>query len=167
MNGEQCEGRKIVSERSVKRLATRQLEPGELLSEEEACVRRSPAFPPLWETAPNNLSKRYFRTRERLRNVFTGRLATQTLLVQTPLGLAVLCRLWGECLEVVPAISQADGSIALQSWSDGANRGFSNPWEMWKTGQIPSGLVRIPVDETTRCAFIIDRVLTELPPWSH
>jgi hypothetical protein len=156
-----------MSERSVKRLATRLLEPGELLSEEEACIRRSSAFPPLWETAPNTLSKKYFRTRERLRNIFTGRLSTQTLLVQTPLGLAVPWRLWGENLEVVPALLQADGSIALQGWFDGANRGFSDPWEMRKTGQIPAGVVRLPVDETATCEFLTDRVLTELPPWSH
>ena len=154
-------------ERPVKRLTTRLLEPGELLSEEEACVRRHPAFPPLWETAPNALSKKYFRTRERLRNISTGRLATQTLLVQTPLGLAVPWRLWGESLEVVPALLQTDGSLVLQSWFDGANHGASDPWNLWKTGQIPAGVVRIPADETTKCQFITDRVLMELPPWSH
>lgn len=156
-----------MAERSVKRLATRLLESGELLSEEDACVRTHPVFPPLWETALDDLDRRYFRTRERLKKVFTGQLATQTLLVQTPLGLAVAWRLWGECLEVVPAVLQSDGSIIYYSWSDGANHGFSNPWEMWKTGQIPAGVVRIPADETTKCQFITERVLTELPPWSH
>lgn len=156
-----------MSERAARQLATRLLEPGELLSEDEACVRRHPAFPPLWETVSTSLGKTYFRTRERLRNVFSERLATQTLFVQTPFGLAVLWRLWGESLEVVPVLMQTDGSIILQGWFDGAHRGSSDLWEMWKTGQTPAGVVRIPADQATTCEFITDRILTELPPWSR
>ncbi|HEU5384205.1 MAG TPA: hypothetical protein VFV38_53105 [Ktedonobacteraceae bacterium] len=156
-----------MSGRAAKQLATRLLEPGELLSEDEACVRLHPAFPPLWETAQTHLSKKYFRTRERLRNVFTGPLATQTLLVQTPLGLGVPWRLWGESLEIVPALLQANGSILLQGWSEGANSGSSDLWNVWKTGQIPAGVVHVPADQTTKCEFITDRILTELPPWSR
>jgi hypothetical protein len=156
-----------MAERPAKRVATRLLEAGELLSEDEACVRLHFAFPPVWETAQTRLSKKYFRTRECLRNVFTGRLATQTLLVQTPLGLGVPWRLWGESLQVVPALLQTDGSLILQSWFEGANGNSSDLWNLWKTGQTSTGVVHIPADHTIYCEFITDRILTELLPWSH
>jgi hypothetical protein len=156
-----------MAQRPAKRVATRLLEARELLSEDEACVRLHTAFPPLWETARTRLSQRYFRARACLRNVFTGPLATQTLVVQTPLGLGVPWRLWGESLQVVPALLQEDGSLVLESWSEGAHPGSSDLWNLWKTGQTPTGVVHIPAEQTARCTFITDRILTELLPWSH
>jgi hypothetical protein len=134
-----------MSERTaVKRLGVRHLQPQEILSEEEACIRDHPAFPPPWETAVTELCRRYLRTRARLRNVFVGPLQSQSLLVQTPRGLAVTWRLWGETLQVVHASLLSESAIALEP-----------------------GVIDIPASQVAHCQFLVDRILTELPPWSH
>jgi hypothetical protein len=131
-----------MSERTaVKRLGVRSLQPHEILSEEEACVRDHPVLLPPWETAVTQLSKRYLRTRARLKKVLINELREQTLLVQTPIGLAVTWRLWGETLQVVRATSQPGFVI------------------------IEPGVVNIAADQTVECQFIVDQILTELPPW--
>lgn len=126
----------------ARRFAIRLLEPGEIL--EEAPVRLHPAFPLPWETALTALSRRYLRTRARLQKVFVGPLENQSLLVQTPVGLALTWRIWGEILQVVRATPQIDGSVILEP-----------------------GVVSIPAHQTRACQFLIDRILTELPPWSR
>jgi len=132
--GEKDEGRKTVTQTISNALAR---------NWRAAERRRSLYTPPSCFSislgnSSNASEKKYFRTRECLRNMFSGQLATQTLLVQTPLGLAIPWRLWGESLEVVPVLLQIDGTVALQGWFDGAKRGFSDSCEMWKTGQIPA-----------------------------
>lgn len=132
--------------RAKTRIAFRTLAPEEILSEEAACVRRHPTVPlrPAWETAITDLSRNYLRTRARLQHVFVGKLSYQSLLVETPHGLAVVWRLWGNTLQVVLGTLQADSTV-----------------------QFKPGVVDIPADQVAECHFVLDRILTEPLPWSH
>lgn len=137
-----------MSERSGLRIAVRSLRPEEILSEEEACAMRPhPKFLPPWETAGSELRRTYERARARLRHVFVGPLIKQTLLVQTPtVGLAAVWRIWygSTPLQVVRALAQSDQTVLLDS-----------------------GVINIPEQDIAACQFIVDRILTDLPPWVH
>lgn len=136
-----------MSERTGTQISTRYLRPEEVLSEEEACAtRQHPLFPDAWETANGELSRTYQRARARLRKVFIGPLLTQSLLVQTPGGLAAVWRIWygSAPLQVVRVVSQSDQSVTFEP-----------------------GVVSIPENQLSDCEFIVDRIMTELPPWSH
>lgn len=123
-------------------IALRSLQPDEILSEEAALVHRTPVAE-AWETAETELSRTYLRMQARLRNVFVGPLFTQSLLVETPDGLAIPWRLWGETLQIVRATRQGNTLF----------------WE--------PGVVNIPAEQVPRCRFLLDLIMTELPPWSH
>lgn len=128
-------------------LQVRFLQPQEILSEEEACVTRlHPMFPAPWETASSELSWRYARARARLRKVFVGGLLSQSLFVQTPQGLARVWRIWyGKAPLQVVLLRQAE--------SDSVEA-------------IP-GVVNIAEAQLDQCQFIVDRVLTTIPPWGR
>lgn len=121
----------------------RNLREDEILSEEDACKREHPVFLPLWETAISEISRKYLRTRARLKNIFVGSLENQVLLVETPEFLAVVWRLWyGEQPLQVVRVSTNGNMIKFEP-----------------------GVINIPASQVAECVFIVDRILTELPPW--